>query len=221
MGDRILLGILQVFAIVNCYFGWRHISSFNSSWFIYIYDVLWFVLAFISSLLGLCGMLTSKIFGEQDRKALWTMQHHYLFAWLAIVVGYPCLVTHSWLAYQQSPIAHVHAALSAIPLVAWMRRKTVMIAKSTILAIALAFLSHFYICFMADDYWGVIAAVSMGLNLLSLSTPTRFSLWDISSREAFAAGVGISSFIFTMTVGKILSNPVQVRGIFSKIIRSC
>lgn len=49
----------------------------------------------------------SKFFGEQDRKTQWTMQHHYLFAWLAIVVGYPCLVTHSWMAYHQSPIAHV------------------------------------------------------------------------------------------------------------------
>jgi len=217
MGDKILLGILQVFALVNCYFGWRHISTFGSSWFIYVYDAMWFVLAFISSLLGLVGMLTSKWVGEKSKKAQWTMQHHYLFAWLAIVVGYPCLVTHSWMAYYQSPIAHVHAALSAIPLVAWMRRKNVMIAKSTILAIVLAFLSHFYICFLADDYWGVVAAVSMALNLLSLSIPTRYSCWDITSREAFAAGVGISSFIFTMTVGKILNKPEQVQGILPKM----
>lgn len=159
MGDKILLGMLQTFAVLNCYFGVKYLSKFEYSWFIYIYDVLWFLLAFLSSLLGLAGMsksshfifskfiwhllkltgrmeppqlswicnmlqiktnvlpsssrllffssVVTKLFGEQDRKTQWTMQHHYLFAWLAIVIGYPCIVTHSWMAYHQSPIAHV------------------------------------------------------------------------------------------------------------------
>lgn len=89
-----------------------------------------------------------------------------------------------------------------------------MIAKSTILAVALAFLSHFYICFLADDYWGVVAAVSMGLNLVSLSVPVRYSLYDITAREAFAAGVGVSSFIFSLTVGRIITNPTRVHGVW-------
>ncbi|ODM96532.1 Glycine--tRNA ligase beta subunit [Orchesella cincta] len=222
MADKILLGILQVFAILNCYFGMRYLSSFDYSWFLYVYDVLWFLLGFISSLMGLTGMIFSRVFGEQDWKTQWTIQHHYLFAWLAIVVGYPCIVTHSWMAYNSSPIAHVHAALSAIPLVAWMRKKNVMIAKSTIIAVAMAFLSHFYICYLAGDSWGVVAAASMGLNLVSLSVPVRYSFWDITAREAFVAGVGFSTFIFTMTVGRILTNDnyeSQTEGLAPKLKR--
>lgn len=142
MGDKILLGILQIYAVAMCWFGMRYLSTINYSWYLYIYDVLWFGLALISNGLGLLAMGKAKMtinssnynnliitrlnvltvhskyftlcfaglakqFGEQDRKVQWTMQHHFLFAWLAIVVGYPCIVTHSWMAYYQSPIAHV------------------------------------------------------------------------------------------------------------------
>lgn len=34
----------------------RYLSTFNYSWFIYMYDVLWFALALISNSLGLLGM---------------------------------------------------------------------------------------------------------------------------------------------------------------------
>jgi len=61
MADKILLGILQVFAILNCYFGIKYLSSFDYSWFIYVYDVLWFFLGFISSLMGLTGMSKSWV----------------------------------------------------------------------------------------------------------------------------------------------------------------
>lgn len=91
-----------------------------------------------------------------------------------------------------------------------MRKNNVMIAKSTILSVTLAFLSHLYICVLAEDYWGVVSAISMGLNLVTLSIPVRYSWYDITAREAFAAGVGVSSFIFSLTMGRIITNPRKV-----------
>lgn len=89
-----------------------------------------------------------------------------------------------------------------------------MIAKSTIFAVSLAFLSHFYICLLADDYWGVVAAASMGVSLVSLSIPVRYTWFDITAREAFAAGVGMSSFIFSLNIGRMVQHPKKVHGLW-------
>jgi hypothetical protein len=223
MANALVLGILQLAAVASCLYGLAFLWFLSGVTTIYAlsYGSVWFILGFISNAFGLLGIVFEFLAGDGDDAsdegyekniALNQMfvQHHFLFAWLTVVVGYPCIVTQAWAAHIAGPWGQIHLLLMVLPMIAWMSQRTSDIVRWSQITIGIAVASHLYIAALAGDFWGVIAAVMMVVNGAALSIPTKYNLLGFSAREACIIMLALTSLVISKTVPETSINPRKV-----------
>ncbi|CAL8125165.1 unnamed protein product [Orchesella dallaii] len=144
------------------------------------------------------------------------LQYHYLLAWLAVVIGYPMMVTYTWVMYYPSALCHLLISLAIIPLVAWIAHSGNGIVRTTQICTGITAAAQGYICYLAGDVWGISNAYVMTVNIVALSLPTRFHIWEFSSRELFIIGLVITSWLMNNSITEMASKPkVRSLSLFS------
>jgi len=214
MANNEVLAVLEFLAIASCVYGMYQIHSYSNSYIVLTYNALWFVLGILSNLSGLCSIGLSYIEPEDAQdKSNFFLQYHYLLAWFTVILGYPTLVSSFWMIYYPTVFAHAHAALALIPVIAWILKQNRVIVLSTQIVSAVAIASHAYICYLAQNNWGLVGAGIMIWNVVSISMPTRYNLMGLTSRESFIVGLTSASYVLTVAVSEMANKPTPVKTI--------
>jgi len=198
--------------------------SIYGLWFQYVakisltgifYCSVWYVFCGISQFLGVLSIVLEHTEDPLKGNFQVVLQYHYLLAWLAVVIGYPLMVTYTWMMYYPSVLAQLHLSLAIIPLVAWIAHSGDGIVKTTQICTGIAAFSQGYLCWLADDSWGTNTAYVMAVNIIALSLPTRFHIWEFSSRELFIIGLVITSWMMNNSITQMEHKPkVQSLNVF-------
>lgn len=110
----------------------------------------------------------------------------------------------------------MHLALIGIPIVAWLKRKSSLIVITTQVVTLLAILSHSVISISAGNWWSFIGSVLMGLTLIAMSLPVRYTFFtsEFSTREAAVLLSGFASFVFPCAIGVEAKYHKSLRKVF-------
>jgi len=103
----------------------------------------------------------------------------------------------------------MHLAIIGVPMIAWLKRKTTAIVVTTQFITIITTVSHAYISFVASNYWGLGGSFLMGLQILSMSLPLRYSFLfsDFSTREVAILFSAANSFLFTKSIEQAAKFP--------------
>ncbi|ODM99846.1 hypothetical protein Ocin01_06839 [Orchesella cincta] len=198
--ETTILAILEFLGVCISIYGLWFQYVMNVSLTGILYCSVWYVLCGVSQLLGVISIILEQTEDPLKGNFQSVLQYHYLLAWLAVVIGYPLMVTYSWITYYPSVLGQLHISLAIIPLVAWIAHSGNGIVKTTQLCTGLAALSQGYIAYLAGDFWGICTAHVMAVNIVALSLPTRFHLWEFSSRELFIIGLVVTSWFMNTSI---------------------
>lgn len=213
MASNELVAVLHFFALCSCFFGIYYVHLNCSPVLCMVYTGSWFLTSGMANFAGFLSILFSYTDSDPNKaRSHYALQYHYLFAWISCIVGYPAFVSSTWMAYYPSVAAHVYVAMAVIPLIAWLQRQGDLIIFTTQFVTTFAILSHMYISFLAENTWCLAGACVMLLNLILVSTPTRYAILGFSAREAFLVSSTVTSYL--------LAHGVELMSVAHKEVKS-
>lgn len=99
---------------------------------------------------------------------------------------------------------------------AWLKRKSSLIVSTTQVVTLLAIVSHAYVTISAGNWWGLGGSCLMGLTLIAMSLPIRYTFFiqEFSTREAAVLLSGLASFVFPCAIGLAAKHHRGLRKVF-------
>lgn len=207
--ETVILAILEFIGLIVAIYGlwFQYVSNVTLAGIVYC--TVWYIFGGISHLLGIVSICLENMEDELKGDSQAVLQFHYLTGWLSVVVGYPLLVTFTWMMLKPGALlAQLHLVLAIIPMFAFLGQQGHWILRTTQICIGFVAVSHFVICWMAKDMWGLAAIGTMVINIAALSTPTKYRLWAFNSRELFIIGLVVTSVLLNLSIVK-LGTPLQ------------
>jgi len=208
--EAVILAILEFVGLFVAVYGlwFQYVSNVTVTGIFYC--TVWYIFGGISHLLGIVSICLESTEDELKGDSQAVLQFHYLSGWLSVVVGYPLMVTFTWMMLMPAytMYAQVHVMLAILPLIAFIGQRGDWILTSTQVCIGIVTISHFVACYRVWDIWGMSAGVVMLLNITALSTPTKYHVWAFNSREMFIIGLVVTSVLLNMSIVN-LGTPLQ------------
>lgn len=199
--ETIILFLLEFVGLACAVYGLWFQYVINLSLTGILYCSLWYVLSFASHLLGLISIIMEQWeTDEMKAESQELLQHHFLTSWLGVVVGYPLMVTYTWMQLYPTLLAQAHLLFAVIPVLTLIGQSYYGIVRTTQVCTILTSVSHLTLCYLAGDFWGVSSAIAMWFNVLALSTPTKYHIWAFNSREVFVVGLVITSILMNNSI---------------------
>lgn len=198
--ESVILGILEFIGLIVSLYGlwFQYVSNVTLAGVIYC--SVWYLFGACAHITGLVSIFLEATEEELKGDSQTVLQFHYMLAWLAVIVGYPLMVTYTWIRLHPTPLAQLHLILSALPIVFLIWKNSQLVVRSTQVCLGLAIASHFWICFKAGDPWGMLSAVMMVVNTVALSVPTHYHIGAFNSRELFTIGLVITSIFLNKSI---------------------